>query len=417
MSKVICDVCGTTYPETSAQCPICNSAKNSVDQTAAGSMEPGESGYAYVKGGRFSKKNVRKRNKKGGSTAQRRSSRNDQNEPSNTGLIIVVVLLLIAIAAVVIYIGVHFFGSNTDDNAKDSTTTAPVQTQEQTQQPTESTGGVSCQDLQLSNQIIEFTQEGETWTLVVKLDPADTTQGVSFVSSDETVASVSSDGVVTAVGGGEAVITVSCGEVSKTCSVTCSFGETEPSSEPTEPTVTGEFDFKWNTPYTDDSTGYGDATLSAQGKTWTAYKSSLEIDPSLITWTVDDESVCTVKDGIVTAVGSGKTLLHTTYNGVTYTCIIRCPFKTSESGSSSSGSSSNSGSCTISHTDVTLAVGSSFNLKLKDADGNTLNVTWSASSDGVSIDGNKITGVSAGKVTVSVTYEGETYSCIVRVTN
>lgn len=415
MSKVICDVCGTTYPETSAQCPICNSAKNSADQTAAGSVESGDD-YAYVKGGRFSKKNVRRRSK-GGTTAQRRSSRqgSSKDEPSNTGLIIVVVLLLIAIVAVVIYIGVHFFGSDTNDNANDSTDSKPTQTH--TQAPTQTTVGVPCEDLELSNQIIEFVQEGETWTLVVAVTPLDTTNNVTFESSDESVVTVSAGGVITAVGGGEAVITVTCGEVSKTCAVTCSFGETQPGTEPpTEPPVTGEFEFKFNTAFTDDSTGYADATLSAKGKTWKAYKSSLTIDPSLITWTSDDESVCTVENGIVTAVGSGKTLVHATYNGVTYTCIVRCPFK--DSGSSSSGdggSSSGSGSCKISHDDVTIAVGESFKLTLKDSDGKVLDVTWTASGDNVTIDGNTVKGASSGTVTVSATYDGETYSCVVRV--
>lgn len=64
MSKVICDVCGTTYPDTSAQCPICGSARKSVNQTGADSTGEGSS-YAYVRGGRFSKSNVRKRNRTG----------------------------------------------------------------------------------------------------------------------------------------------------------------------------------------------------------------------------------------------------------------------------------------------------------------------------------------------------------------
>ena len=62
MSKVICDVCGTAYPETAAQCPICGCAKNSADQTAAAAVgsagDTSASSYTYVKGGRFSKRNA-----------------------------------------------------------------------------------------------------------------------------------------------------------------------------------------------------------------------------------------------------------------------------------------------------------------------------------------------------------------------
>ena len=35
MNKIICDVCGTDYPETAAQCPICGCASAGA-QTAAG---------------------------------------------------------------------------------------------------------------------------------------------------------------------------------------------------------------------------------------------------------------------------------------------------------------------------------------------------------------------------------------------
>lgn len=419
MSKVICDVCGTTYPETAAQCPICNSAKNSPERTAAAASGDGEktTGYTPVKGGRFSKKNVRKRNRKGGSTAQRRSASKD--ESSNTGLVIVVILLLLAIAIVVVYIGMHFFapGSNSGGNV-DSTTTAPSQTQtetEQTQQTTLDTG-IHCEALQLSNKIIELANEGDTWTLVVAVTPVDTTDSVSFQSSDEAVVTVSDSGVATAVGGGSAVITVTCGEITETCEVVCTFSDPEPSSEPDETTeVTGDFDFAFNTAYVDQTTGYGDATLTEQGKTWKAYKSSLTIDPSLITWTSDDTSVCTIENGVVTAVGPGKTLIHAQYNGVTYSCLIRCSFTVSGGSTTTDTDTSSTGSCTINKTDVTLSVGSSFTLTLKDADGNVLDVTWTASGDNVSISGNTITGVTAGKVTVSVTYDGVTYSCIVRV--
>ena len=36
MSKIICDICGTTYPETASHCPICGCAKAGAAQTTAG---------------------------------------------------------------------------------------------------------------------------------------------------------------------------------------------------------------------------------------------------------------------------------------------------------------------------------------------------------------------------------------------
>ena len=63
MSKIICDVCGTTYVETSAQCPICGYVNPTMaDHSVQESGDIAENGeLTYVKGGRFSKSNVRKR--------------------------------------------------------------------------------------------------------------------------------------------------------------------------------------------------------------------------------------------------------------------------------------------------------------------------------------------------------------------
>ena len=66
MSKIICDVCGTSYPETATQCPICGCVRSSDSVAVAGDagdvVAKKPSSYVYVKGGRFSKSNVKKRN-------------------------------------------------------------------------------------------------------------------------------------------------------------------------------------------------------------------------------------------------------------------------------------------------------------------------------------------------------------------
>lgn len=411
MSKVICDVCGTTYPETASRCPICNSAKDGTDQTTAG--ENDASGYAYVKGGRFSKKNVRKIGKKGNS-AQRRtpSDDSDEEQSSNAGLVIVVILLLLAIVAVCVFIyQTYMKNDETADAGKDPVTNTSESATDATDETSVLVEGVPCEEIRLSSSVIELGNAGDTWTLIVDLSPVDTTQYVTFTSSDENVVTVSDSGVLTAIGYGQAVITATCGDATATCAVNCTFGEPAPTDpEPTTGTVTGEFKFAFNTKYV-DANGDGDTTLSTLGQTWQAYKSNLSIDPTLITWTSDNESVCVVKAGIVTAVGHGTTKIHATYNGVTYNCVIRCPF------SGSMEPSDVSGDCTINHTDVTISVGQSFKLTLKDVDGNVLDVTWTATGDGVTISGNDITGATAGTVTVSTTYNDVTYSCIVRVKN
>ena len=66
MSKIICDVCGTSYPETATQCPICGCVRPTdavtVNTESASAEVLPKNTYTYVKGGRFSKANVKKRN-------------------------------------------------------------------------------------------------------------------------------------------------------------------------------------------------------------------------------------------------------------------------------------------------------------------------------------------------------------------
>ena len=68
MSKIICDICGTRYPDTAEQCPICGHIREGdvqpVDDFFAMEEEPVET-YQKVRGGRFSKSNVEKRTKGG----------------------------------------------------------------------------------------------------------------------------------------------------------------------------------------------------------------------------------------------------------------------------------------------------------------------------------------------------------------
>lgn len=448
MNKVICDVCGTAYPETSAQCPICGCAKTSVDRTFVGD----EDGYAYVKGGRFSKKNVRSRNsgtapervsaparrpqerpeperreRPAASERQERPSRREpeQEEQSNTGLILVVIFLLIAIIAVAIYIGIRVFGQDDPSVPKDPGTsqitlpsTAPTDPSSAVQVP--------CESLQLSSSTIEFKAKGSSMPLQVRTTPESTTDRVTFDSSDPDVVTVDENGLLVAVGPGTATITVKCGDAKPaTCTVICNFGTS--STEPTDPVIP-EFTFEFNTRYKDGNKW--DTTLK-YGDVWTCYKNDLSVDPGAITWTSDNPAVCTIQNGIVTIVGGGQTEIHAQYAGKTYTCIVRVDKKsvpntddTENPGEENPGEENpgeeNPGdetpTYTINKTDVSIEVGESFELKLKDANGNVVEVAWEADNTAiVTVEGNKITGATHGTTIVSVIHEGVMYSCIVRV--
>ena len=326
MSKIICDVCGTAYPETAAVCPICGCAKNTTTPTAAAeTVEEGEgAGYNYVKGGRFSKKNVRKRNK--GKDFTRTEEPEEGQEGTSRALIIVVVALLLAIAAVLVYIGVRFIFPG--DNDKPTDPPSPTTTQ-----PTE-----------------------------------------PLIS-------------------------------------------TLPTTQPTEPPVEvpAGFVLKLNRK---------DFTLSKEGESWTLYKETDGVKASDITWTTADPKVATVEDGKVVGVNYGDTTITATIGDQTASCIVRIRFRATNTGDNEGGEGgeTTAPAVKISHTDVTLQVGETFMLTLTNAEGAKIQVEWTASEEGfVTIDGSRITGQACGEndkvktITVSTTYEEQTYSCIVRV--
>lgn len=76
---------------------------------------------------------------------------------------------------------------------------------------------ISCTSIQLSSDTLTFTESGSQ-TLTYTVTPENTTDTVSWLSDNESVAIVT-DGVVTAVGNGSCVITASCGSYSDTCSI------------------------------------------------------------------------------------------------------------------------------------------------------------------------------------------------------
>lgn len=432
MSKIICDVCGTSYPETATQCPICGCVRPAdavvlttetpaTEDTAAGT-------YTYVKGGRFSKANVRKRLQDGqGFSANMEPVQDNENEPENekknTGLVVTVLVLLLAIVAVVIYIAVRFLMPGAPKDPVDTKPSGTVSsTAAATTEATELV--IPCTELKLSASVIEMESQNMAQLLNVTKTPADTTDVVTFTSSDENVVTVTSGGKVTAVAPGQAVITITCGNVKAECRVVCKFETvppteettaptTEPTTAPTE-TTAPEREFKLNR---------SDFTLANKGDTWQLYTGS--ISKSDIKWTTDDPLVATIENGVVTAVGGGKTYVYGEYNGVKEKCIVRCSFapaqtqpEATEGTEAPTESQPASGKTyTISHTDVTLSVNESFTLTLKDEDGNVVNVTWTSSkSDCHAISGNQITGKKATEyAVVSTVYEGKTYSCIVRV--
>ncbi|MBQ6997202.1 MAG: Ig-like domain-containing protein [Oscillospiraceae bacterium] len=462
MNKVICDICGTSYPDTAPKCPICGYAKTTTETTSADTERHSSEGYTAVKGGRFSKQNVRKRNS--GRAAERtgaeRSRRGEKEEGGNTGLVLVVIFLLVAIVAVVIYIGIKLF-SNPGTETQEPTY---VQTTQPSTAPTSpTTAGIACESIQLNYLTIEFMEAGDSYTIVARPTPSNTTDEITFESSDPKIVTVDDTGLLTAVGGGEATITVTCGSVTQTCQIKCSFETpTDPTTDPTAPTdangqvttdpttatdpttpagpVDPNFTFEFNTKWKDETSGKWDTSILEQGKTWKAYKNDLSVDPGAITWTTDDASICTVQNGIVTAVAPGKTEIHATYGGKTYTCIVRCKFEaTGTTTPTQPTTDATTGATTAPTTpaapvdfdfafrysvydeatgkwDTTLTAGDTWTAYKNDLPVDPGAITWTTDDASVcTVKDGVVTAVGAGKTELHATYGGKTYTCIVRV--
>ena len=418
MGKIICDVCGTSYQETVTQCPICGcvravDAKTVPDSTEQQPASAPGSNYTYVKGGRFSKANVKKRNeaKKNMPAPGIVPDDDDNKNPNDKGLVLLLIILLLAIAAVVCFIVVRFFlpGSQTPSvtPAPDSTTTAPTVTTAPTAQK------IPCVSLELSDLIITFDKVNAVQLLDATPDPIDTTDTVEFTSSNGAVATVNGDGKVVAVGPGEAIITVTCGAAQAQCRVECTFEDEETTEPTTEPTVPAE-EFKLNR---------SDFTLSRKGETWVLYKGNIPADQ--ITWSSNDEKVAKVEKGKVTAVSTGRAIITAQYGQTKLECIVHCsaavgpyteqtdePEQDTQVAQKRYKLNTDDGR----ENDITIRIGESYTLKLLDSDGNEVAAAFTSSNVTVcGISNGTVTGKSQGLVTVTASYNGEIHSCIVRV--
>ena len=259
MGKVTCDVCGTAYPESASQCPICGCVRSADGAASSDSLESSAQGssYTYVKGGRFSKANVRKRNQ--GMPQQdmpqfqeTSSEQNEENNKADKGLVVAVCVLLLAIVAVVIYIVTRFFAPGASGGSGDNALLIP----------------------QSSESVVNTTFVPETTEVVIP-----TTEETVEPTVEETV------------------------------------------EETTEASVpTGNY---YVEPYTlstekrkNDVTIYRSGTFELELRDATG--ELMDID-----WEVEDPEICSVEGNTITGLKAGKTTVKVTINGVTYACIVR----------------------------------------------------------------------------------------------
>lgn len=398
MSKIICDVCGTSYSDTTTQCPICGSVHQGESMVSNQSSQD-VGGYTYVKGGRFSKNNVKKRNKGSGST----QAKDESGSKKTIGLIIVLGLLIVIVFAMIAVILFGFMRQEPDS-------------ENDAQQQSEPSY-VACTSLTLSQYEVVLESVGAQWMLYATCEPSNTTDAVFYSIDKPEVATVSENGSVICVSDGTATITVQCGSQTKTCKVTCSL----PTEETQPPTVAPEGVHLNRISILADFEGYE----------WILYSGKVPVTD--ITWSSDDPSVATFVDGVVIAVGEGETTVYADYNGVRTSCIIVCDFDASteiENGEQPAtiGSElilySQYGNALfynedIQAYDVMISVGESVGLYLKDSNGMKAEVSWNITQgSSCEKDGEYFTAIdSRSNCMVEAEYNGQIYRCLIRTKN
>lgn len=391
MSKIVCDVCGSTYSETEAQCPICGTAKS---EAAKPVVEANGEDLAN-KGGKFSKTNNRKTG--AGSTRKSGNENNKSREegaPSNLAMIVIVAVLLLAIVAVCVFIAVRLIGR--PDNP-DPGSTPSTQSTSQT---------IPCTGIELAdsaNQTLSFTDLTQTVQLSVKALPENTTDTVvcTYASSDPTVVAVSETGLVTPVASGTATITIAYGTHTITVSVTCDIPK----------------------PITEIKLVNTEVTLSpTNGLTVQLYNG--ELDPADIKWESSDETIAYVENGLVTAVANGKVTITASYGELTASCKINVNGMNAQTDYALA--------CTWGvKNDATMVEGEKIEIFLIDKETNqpVTGLEWTPSNDfkngcasfvvtekGIEVTALKTTAnVSGQYVYIQTTYEGEIYKFIIRI--
>lgn len=160
--------------------------------------------------------------------------------------------------------------------------------------------------LALSRDDLTFFGVGEQYQLTVSGAPDGAK--VTYASSDTAIVTVSDSGVLTAKGSGTTTVSVTVDDAAPmTCIVRCNFEDGAQSD--------GTY-----------TLSNSDVTMGVKGETFQiSLRDASGNKVTGLLWVSSDLSVCSVDGtGVVKAEGKGTAYISTTYNGVSYQCIVRC---------------------------------------------------------------------------------------------
>lgn len=354
MSKVVCDICGTEYPEFEDFCPNCGCSQ---DVSADMDMELEEDNF--LEDSPITA--VRKQKEAAAAEEQEKAAEvvvyadsepeeEEEEEPTRgTGLAVALTVLIMLLLSAAAFVFLRFILPGME-LGKLPDLTEPV-AQEQMEGDSEAEG-IPCRMLVMtSGTSLDLTREGEFKLIHVMVKPEDTTDILTYTSSDESIVTVTEDGRLCAVSQGEATITITCGDQSLVCRVHVEFSEepevpaevpelpireeeipegseleeTEPEeSEPAETEAPEE-----TVPETTVSQ-VKEVTLKLGKSEFIlppGYTYTVPLDCDLtyeeIEWSMEHPGVATVKNGVVSGISYGVTVLTAKYGDQTATCIVR----------------------------------------------------------------------------------------------
>ena len=345
MSKIICEICGTSYPRSAESCPICG--YSNTDETELFDMDLQDELFPEESDQKVSPVISPKKKKEifdfdevntdeepeEEETSDEEYDEEEYEEEAprhNTIVDILLTVLIVALLGAAAFIFFRFFLPNMGSE-ETIPTTAVVQETEAPAPTTEPT--IPCQQMAMTNAgVAELNAEGQQFLLHIKALPENTTDQIIYTSADESIATVTEDGKITAVAEGETVIYISCGKHSIECPVIVKYVEetvpptTEAVVEETEPQEETTAIVETQSP------GLKDVTLKLKKtdiQLGVYYEFQLQLDcdlsPEEVTWTSEHPHIATVDEqGNVTAVKEGTTSITAKYGDQEVQCIVRC---------------------------------------------------------------------------------------------
>lgn len=327
MSKIICDICGTSYQDTADSCPICGCPRDIAAQLAKEDFVlediPSEAAPKRKEIFDYDEVNLPAVEKK---TRQREYLEEEEEEleepEQNTGVVILLTVLIVVLLAAIGFLYWKFLRPGSVKETEPIPVTTQATTEAPATQPETTELRIPCQSLALSSGNAELSHEGQAFLLNVVRIPEDTTDELTFTSEDPSIATVDADGRIVAVSQGETVVTILCGDQKLTCPVICAFetdeGETVP-EETQETTQATEETLKTVT------LKLKRTDISLPVYTYFTLVLDCDLTPEEVQWTSEHPYIATVDEkGVVTAIKTGITQITAKYGDQEVTCIVRC---------------------------------------------------------------------------------------------